>query len=431
MSPPLSKNASRFLLVCGCWACAWLAGIAYQSSNFDYFTYEKELEYRISFKNHDDDNGNDNDNADDDKVSIETMYKSKSDKRGIMAKQNNPGGQLTHQSASVSSSPLQRKTLHILHGIFLKQNKGTAIIDEWEVNLRSILSNAPTDNDIHIHVMTNKRATELIEKRIQEIGIVKKSKWRNKVSLTLYNVESKLGEWKEFLNESLRGNGMDVRVSIGGYFRLLAHKVLDQDIVDEVVYMDSDVVVLANLNDLMRYMNTTHVENENMLWQNAAHLNSGFMVINIQKFHRFWELVKKLPEVGHGGDQNLLIMVDNEWPDANYKGILPNAWAHALGHGWRRLPHRLLYTPEGVGAIHFTGSHLGETYFAEPGGLDQYCNYQGRGPMCKGHLDEYHASWGLADYYIKLSWNYLMHFESTKIPHDKTGHPFKFEVVKC
>lgn len=325
-------------------------------------------------------------------------------------------------------SRINRKTLHVLNAIYLKEG-GEGIIDEWEVNFKSVLMNAPTDNDIHVHVLTNNAATKVVEERIRATGLLTMSRWQNKMSLTLHNVESQLDEWAAFLQQKTRGVSTDERVSIGGYFRLLAYKVLGKKGgVDEVVYMDTDVVIMSNLNDLMRYMNTTHEENENMIWQYApTYANSGFMVLNMQKFHKFWELIDKLPEITHAGDQCLLSMVYEQWPDANYRGVLPDAWNTHLGHGWRRSPHELLHSGRNVGMLHFTGA-FGETYFSEPG-LEKYCDYKGRGKGCKGHLEEFRASWGLAEYYVRISWDYLMYFESSKISHDEAGYAFEFEVI--
>ena len=324
--------------------------------------------------------------------------------------------------------------LHILHGIYVKDSESASIIDEWEVNLKSILSNAPIENDLHIHVLTNNYATKAIEEKIKETNLIEGSRWRNRVSLTLHNVESKLEDWRNILNEKLRGSEIDQRVSIGGYFRLFAHTVLKERGIDEVVYMDTDVVVLANLNDLVRSMNTTHPDNESIIWQYAKESsNSGFMVLNMQKFHIFWDLLSKLPAIDKRStnDQALLALVAEKWPFV-YNGVIPDQWNVHLGHGWRNAPHQMLGLDR-VAMVHFTGG-FGDSYFSEPG-LEKYCGGKDpngfvRGKHCKDkYLDEFHASWGLADYYIRISWKFLIYFASTKISHDADGFAFNFEIV--
>lgn len=333
-----------------------------------------------------------------------------------------------------ANTVLNEKTLHVLYGIQLLNENKTGIIDEWEVNLKSVLSNAPSANDLHIHVLANIDGSKAAEEKIRATKLISESRWRNKVSLTIYNVESKLEEWTEFLREKLRGVRMDDRVSLGGYFRLLAHNVLKERGVDEVLYTDTDVVVLANLNAVLREMKTTQQENENMLWQYAEDeklANSGFMVLNMQKFHIFWDLVSKLPEINHGGDQTLLKMVATQWPSV-YNGILPKEWMIHLGHNFRSSPHRL-NSYEKFGMLHFTGA-FGETYFE--GSVDKYCGKRDRRGKMRGKdcfnanaIDAFRSSWGLAEYYVRLSWNSIIYFESAQIAHGEKGHPFNFEVI--
>ncbi len=327
-------------------------------------------------------------------------------------------------NADEVQSSSHQKTLHVLNCIHLEKGK-TGIVDEWEVNFKSVLGNAPLDNELHIHVLANGEAAQVIERRINESQLVEKSKWRNKVTLTLYNVEGKIEGWREFLKVHLRGHGVDERVSIGGYFRLFASTVLKERGVDEVIYMDTDVVVVANLNDLVLSMNTTHVANENMVYQFSG--NSGFMVLNMQKFHIFWDLISKLPEIKSGGDQALLSAVIDEWPSV-YNGKIPEQWDVHLGHGFRRGPDKLLSKRNSIGMLHFTGAY-GNTYFEDS--IDKLCGGNYHGKNCKGHLKEFHSSWGLAETYIRLPWKYLIFFASTKISHDSDGHAFQFDVITC
>ena len=327
----------------------------------------------------------------------------------------------------------KKRTLHVLNSIHLNDKSEPFIIDEWEINLKSVLTNAPPDSNLHIHMLSNKNATQVIDKRIRKRMKLLGSKWRNQVSLTLYNVESKIDTWRAFINSHLQGQSIDERVSIGGYFRLLAHEVLKERGVDEVIYMDTDVVILSNLNDLMKSMNTTHVANENMLWQYAATVaNSGFMVVNINKLHRVWELISKLPRIndGAGGDQTLLAAIVDEWPNEKYNGVIPEEWNIHLGHGFRGTPHRLynlVKKGQNVGMLHFTGGY-GDTYF-DGEGIDKYCGRIRHGPKCKGHEDKYRAVWGLAEYYIRLPWELVTYFGSSQIPIDTDGYPFQFELV--
>jgi hypothetical protein len=93
-------------------------------------------------------------------------------------------------TASSSSSSAMKETattptLHILQGL---QGNKTGFIDQWEVNLKSILLNAPLDANLHIHIPSNAAAKEAVLQHIQAAGLAD-SPWRNQVSITVYNVE--------------------------------------------------------------------------------------------------------------------------------------------------------------------------------------------------------------------------------------------------
>jgi hypothetical protein len=160
---------------------------------------------------------------------------------------------ISASSSSSSSSALEERratpTVHMLQGL---QGNKTGFIDQWEVNLKSVLLNAPLDANLHIHILSNAAAKEAVLERIQAAGL-EGSPWRNQVSITVYNVEKYEAEWTKLILKKNRGNAIDQRVTLGGYYRLLAYQVIpkhNSETIGPILYMDADVVVLANLNDL-------------------------------------------------------------------------------------------------------------------------------------------------------------------------------------
>jgi hypothetical protein len=156
-------------------------------------------------------------------------------------------------SSSSSSSALKERaatpTVHMLQAL---QGNKTGFIDQWEVNLKSVLLNAPLDANLHIHILSNAAAKEAVLERIQAAGL-EGSPWRNQVSITVYNVEKYQAELTKLILKKNRGNAIDQRVTLGGYYRLLAYQVIpnhNSETIGPILYMDADVVVLANLNDL-------------------------------------------------------------------------------------------------------------------------------------------------------------------------------------
>lgn len=243
-----------------------------------------------------------------------------------------------------------KPTFHIMHGL---QGDDKGFIDEWEVSLKTVLVNAPLDADLHAHILTNNAAQNAVLNRINMAGL-NGTIWRNQITISIYNVERYHTNWTAFLASKLRGRHLDKRVTLGGYYRLFASQVLDAE-VGPVLYMDTDSLILANLNDLYQYVDSTKMFQVSSTW-----INSGFMIVNVAKFNEFWDLLDAVPEIDSGGDQTLITLVADAFPDV--VGHLPEQWDTHLGHGFRRAPHKLLDQRDKVGMLHFTGSREG-AYF--------------------------------------------------------------------
>lgn len=344
-------------------------------------------------------------------------------------------GPRSSASSSSSSSALKERaatpTVHVLQG--LRGNK-TGFIDQWEVNLKSVLLNAPLDANLHIHILSNAAAKEAVLERIQAGGL-EGSPWRNQVSITVYNVEKYEAEWTELIRKKIRvGNKIDGRTTLGGYYRLLAYQVLpkhNNETIGPILYMDADVVVLANLNDLWRKVDTT----KGYLYQwstNAARQkqgpNSGFVVFHLDKFEQWWDLLDRLPKITSGGDQALMILIHEAFP--NVTGPLPAEWDTHLGHGWRPNPHTLLQKQDKVGFVHFTGTPpTGSSYLDSPEGVQKYCN---RVKSCRDspkNQDLYRKSWGLVEYYIRVQWKWVKYFGESSVHFGEQGRELKLRVI--
>jgi hypothetical protein len=164
--------------------------------------------------------------------------------------------------------------------------------------------------------------------------------------------------------------------------------------------MDTDVVVIANLNALIVNMDDTK------LFQGSpTFFCSGFTVVNMRKFHQFWEKVDQLDmDPMPVGDQEIMSQVKNHFPETF--GPLRKEWDRNLGNGWRRRPHGLLKQNEAAGMLHFqagSGRKKDDNYFSN--GFQLYCS---RTPVCrdnKVHRDLVARSCGLGDFYTRLTWN--------------------------
>jgi hypothetical protein len=217
----------------------------------------------------------------------------------------------------------QPKVVNLMFGM---SGARLTFIDEWEISLKSILLNAPVDAPLHIHIVANTVARKAVQERILAANIVGKTttKWRQPITITIYEVGAEMAnQWGVFIREKIRGHRMDRRVTLGGYYRLLAHKILPPG-TGPVLYMDTDSVITTNLNDLWKLVDYNKIIQLSLAW-----VCSGFMVLNMDKLEQFWEGIDNLENITHGGDQTLVADFVETYPDKI--GDLPSSWDANLG----------------------------------------------------------------------------------------------------
>ena len=343
---------------------------------------------------------------------------------------------------SVQVEPHMR-TLHVIQCL---SGSATGFIDEWEVNLKSVLMNAPLDAHMHIHTIADERAAAAVNKKL-EIAQLTSTTWRNKLSITVTNVESQIETWVQLLELVLKpekGTWFDKRIGIGGYFRLLAHDVIlnytstvDNDDLRMAVYMDSDVVVIAGLNHLISALDNVVAERGQdkngdpnyPLWTWKE--NSGFVAMDLVNFERFWSLAKSLKreikEDPYKKKSDQFIMGKIQQNYTNEVGLMPDNWSVHIGHGYRQYPQSLFDKNKvDAGILHFTGNI--NNYFSGQGIINNYCRtYGGKG--CRqsdlspgGDMDRMDRTWGRADHYVKLTWDWVKYQGLSKVRLGDIGH---------
>jgi len=161
------------------------------------------------------------------------------------------------------------------------------------------------------------------------------------------------------------------------------------------------------------------------------------MVIDLLKFERVWELAATIPKVIRNakdrmkGDQWLLAKVQDHLPIQHATAIMPDAWSTHVGHGFRKQPQNL-YTARkhGTGMLHFTApSHFGKSWL-DLGGTDKWCKFS---KACDdtavdpgGDMDKVRRSWGPAEYYAKLSWDWAIYQGGTSRLRPGESYPLKY-----
>merc|ERR1711865_853424 len=129
--------------------------------------------------------------------------------------------------------------------------------------------------------------------------------------------------------------------TIGCFFRLFAHHVLVPQqqhadntataAVQHVLYLDTDVVLMANLDALWDFIPTTGGAQPIFHW--GAGQCSGFLIINVPQLQLLWDLAPLLPLQNiskrdhHLSDQTLFVGMNETFPEK--VGLLPKTWGTA------------------------------------------------------------------------------------------------------
>lgn len=160
----------------------------------------------------------------------------------------------------------------------------SGFLAEFEVALKSILLNAPLESDLSIYIMADSDAYGALGTVFDRTGL-NGSLWRNRISIETYNVAPYLRNWTRQI-VSMNENMDTGQHTIGAYFRLFAHEVLPNN-VNHVLYMDTDVVIMANLDDLWEHVD----QDTTFQWGKDA--CDGFIVLNLHKLGTVWDMARR------------------------------------------------------------------------------------------------------------------------------------------
>jgi hypothetical protein len=144
--------------------------------------------------------------------------------------------------------------------------------------------------------------------------------------------------------------------------------------------MDTDVVIMANLDDLWK-----HVD-QDATFQWGSDECAGFMILNLQKLGTVWDMarrcdlhnISKVTDHAFNG-QLIFVAVNHTFP--NVVGVLPEEWAISVANdAWRHAADIVDYQPK-VGMLHFNGGGDENAYWE-----GEFVQRHGRTPGARVHF---------------------------------------------
>lgn len=158
------------------------------------------------------------------------------------------------------STTSQQHRIHLhptIHVSFALSGNHPGFFAEFEAALKSVLLNAPLERNMHIHILADETAYQDLDGVFNRTQL---STWvtRNAIEIHAYDVTPELPWLEQRIHETLSTATTNFKVwhatgkhTIGTFFRLLAHRVIPPS-VKNLLYIDTDVVIMANLEGLWR-----------------------------------------------------------------------------------------------------------------------------------------------------------------------------------
>lgn len=235
---------------------------------------------------------------------------------------------------------------------------------------------------MYVWLVVDQQAYDAVGKRItQNLNTYDMSN----IHIRRMNIEEHKQHWKEIIKDKT-GRAPHTGVhTLGAYYRLFLHLILPVT-VKHIIYMDTDVVVLVNLERLWK-------ERQDVMFQMGASSSSGFMMFNVHRMASFWDVVQR----------GLLEHADWEWFSGSadqpllrnvhrlgHGGYLTDAWdVHLAAGAWKhrnKLPEKV---PQ-AGMLHFNGGGRSkQAYFNSTSGWST------------------RPGWTVVNYYIDMPWSWV------------------------
>ena len=310
----------------------------------------------------------------------------------------------------ISETVQKSERVHILYAL---SGNATGFLSEFEISMKSVLMNSPIDFDMTIHVMADQEAYQALPDVLNRTGI---STWktRNQINVVVYNIESKIEAWKEFIQQTM-GYATSILIethTIGTFFRLFVQQVVDQHLVRHMIYMDTDVIVMSSIEALW------NLRDDTAYFQFGTLECAGLLLLNVAKLDLLWKVIDSkrpdLKRLSHEikqtpNDQLVVRVVKMTHPKV--VSLLPPEWDIHTAALWRGSLFDL--RPKGVGFLHFNG-----------GGGSNDNTFESS--LFLNHAMEA-KGWTMANYFIKIPWSWAKFHVENMAKTSDDGKPLVVE----
>jgi len=322
--------------------------------------------------------------------------------------------------------------VHVLYGL---SGNHTAFLSEFEVSLKSVLFHSPIRSSLTIHIMADQLAHDALSDIWIRSGLMSSepssaantneyaSSWmtRHQITIRTYNVQSQISSWQTILSTHMPLNAtkkMIKNYTVGAFFRLFAHTLPlshpTTTIPHHLLYLDTDVALMANLNAIYALADPT----VSFQWGHSQ--CSGFILLTVSKMAHLWTLLSTMnittqkTELHHKyNDQLFLRAINRTYPSE--VGVLPPPWdVHLANDGlWKGNlgDHRPM-----VGMLHLNGGGKSK---------ESRFNTESNKLLVEGR---HRGTWGMVDWFDRMSWGWLR-FTLESLLGEGEGYAIRIDAV--
>lgn len=296
---------------------------------------------------------------------------------------------------------------------------------EFEAALKSVLLNAPLERNMSIHILADQEAFAALKGIFNRTEL---STWqtRNPTEIHVHDVTPDVPQMESEITDVFKAHDPNVGWSagvvlhtMGAYYRLFIERYVSNIIsAKHILYMDTDVVIMANLEALWELVER---QQRDILFHWGENMCSGFVVMNLERMNKILPLAKRSSLVEAVGtekftfnDQYIYRAINISYP--NEVNVLPPGWDMTVTAIWQKKNQPYDKKFPNVGMLHFNGGGKSKEAYFELEHPEQSFS-------TKFILRD---TWGNGKYYATLPWEWARYQAKSLVRPGSKGHSIQF-----